>query len=57
MLHLDLDDKETQILHDTLKSFISDLSYEIAGTDQHDFRESLKERRAVLEKIIQQLEQ
>lgn len=57
MIHLDLDEKEKQILDETLKSYLSDLSYEIADTDQQDFREQLKSRRAVLEKIKGALEQ
>jgi hypothetical protein len=51
MIHLDLDDKERQILRETLRSYLSDLSYEIADTDSQDFRERLKDRQAVLEKI------
>jgi hypothetical protein len=51
MIHLDLDDKERQILCETLRSYLSDLSYEIADTDSQDFRERLKDRQAVLEKI------
>jgi hypothetical protein len=51
MIHLDLDDKERQILGETLRSYLSDLRYEIADTDSQDFRERLKDRQAVLEKI------
>lgn len=51
MIHLDLDDQEREILDETLKSYLSDLSYEIADTDSQDYREQLKARRVVLEKI------
>lgn len=57
MIHLELDDQEIQILDDTLKSYLSDLSYEIADTDLKDFRDKLKSKRAVLEKIKKALEQ
>ncbi|NIQ11782.1 MAG: hypothetical protein GWO08_18265, partial [Gammaproteobacteria bacterium] len=51
MIHLDLDDEERAILGEVLKSYLSDLSYEIADTDMQDFREMLKAKRAVLQKI------
>jgi hypothetical protein len=57
MIHLDLDDKERQILCETLRSYLSDLRYEIADTDSLDFRERLKDRKAVLEKINAALEE
>ncbi len=56
MVRLDLDEQERQILDETLKSYLSDLSYEIADTDQKDYRDQLKARRAVLEKIKNALE-
>lgn len=56
MIHLDLDEQERLILDETLLSYLSDLSYEIANTDQYDFRERLKAKRAVLEKIKDALE-
>ena len=57
MIHLDLDEQEKQILDIALTSYLSDLSYEIADTDKQDFREQLKARRVVLEKIKGALEQ
>lgn len=57
MIHLDLDEQERQILDETLQSYLSDLSYEIADTDKQDFRDQLKARRAVLVKIKEALEQ
>lgn len=56
MAHLDLDDQERRILYETLQSFLSDLSYQIANTDSQDFREQLKATRVVLEKIKGALE-
>ena len=57
MIHLDLDAKETEILDETLQSYLADLNYEIADTDDHDYREKLKARRALLEKIKEAIEQ
>ena len=51
MIQLELSDQEKQILDETLQSYLSDLSYEIADTDLYDFREQLKAKRAILEKI------
>jgi hypothetical protein len=56
MIHLDLDEQEQQILDETLKSYLSDLSCEIADTDNKDYRENLKARRVVLQKIMDALE-
>jgi hypothetical protein len=52
MIHLDLDALEQKTLMETLESYLSDLSYEIADTDQFDFREQLKAKRQVLSKIL-----
>ena len=55
MIQIELSDQEKQILEETLQSYLSDLSYEIADTDQYDFREQLKAKRAILEKIKEAL--
>ena len=52
MIQLDLRPDEQEILRETLESYISDLSTEIADTDNHDFREKLKWRRDVLSKVL-----
>ncbi len=57
MINLELNDQELQILNETLQSFLSDLSYEISNTDLQDYRDQLKARRVVLEKIKDALEQ
>jgi hypothetical protein len=51
MIHIDLNEQEREILDKALQSYLSDLSYEIADTDDTDFREALKVKRSVLEKI------
>ncbi len=57
VINLELNDQELLILNETLQNFLSDLSYEISNTDLHNYREQLKARRAVLEKIKNALEQ
>ena len=57
MIHLDLDATERNTLIDTLESYLSDLSYEIADTDRFEFREELKAKRDVLNKILQAVKQ
>jgi len=55
MIHLELDEQEREVLGNVLHNYLSDLSYEIADTDNLDFRNELKAKRAVLEKIQQAL--
>ncbi len=55
MLELDLDANEKSILKMVLESYLSDLRMEIADTDRMAFRDMLKERKAVLIKVIEAL--
>jgi len=57
MIHIDLDATERSILMEVLESYLSDLSIEIADTDQFEFREQLKGKRDVLHKIFAAVEQ
>jgi len=57
MIHLDLDATERNTLIEALESYLSDLSYEIADTDSYDYREKLKAKRDVLNKIQQAVKQ
>lgn len=52
MIQLDLNDTEIAYLIEALESYLSDLRYEIADTDSHDFRERLKAKKAALEKTL-----
>ena len=52
---LHLTDDERQALIDTLESYLSDMRYEIADTDNFDFRQELKSKEALLEKVVSQL--
>ena len=51
-----LTDAEREALVNALQSYLSDLRYEIADTDSHDFREGLKAKRVLLEKVVTQLQ-
>lgn len=55
MVNLAMQDADAQVLKEALESFLSDLRMEISDTDRKDFRDMLKARREVLEKIARQL--
>jgi hypothetical protein len=57
VIQLDLNDEEREILGVVLDSFLSDLRMEIADTDRMDFREMLKRRKAVIQKVIAAVEE
>ncbi len=56
MINLDLTKEENDILATVLESYLSDLRMEIADTDSMDFRESLKKRKGVLNKVLETLQ-
>lgn len=56
MVHIDLESGECAILRHVLESYLSDLRMEIAHTDSFDFRDMLKERKAVIRKVLGELE-
>jgi hypothetical protein len=55
MVQLSLEAKEKEILIWALRSAVSDLGAEIADTEKQEFREDLKERKAVLQSVLQRL--
>ena len=55
MPQLTLTEEEAAALGDVLSSFLSDLRVEIHHTDQHDFREELKQTEAMLKRVLGQL--
>ena len=55
MTQLSLDNDDAALLADALRSYLSDLHSEIAGTDNFDFREALKRREQRLNVILSQL--
>ena len=55
-MQLTLDQKEQEILAWALSGVIADLGHEIADTEKHEYRVDLKERKSVLQAILQKLE-
>lgn len=56
MTQLSLDTERAAVLADALRSYLSDLHSEIAGTDNFDFREALKLREQMLTGILNDLQ-
>lgn len=50
-----LSDAEKEILSEVLESDLSDLSMEITDTDSMDYRETLKSKRTVIQKILKEI--
>lgn len=55
MLQITLSEEEKLILRDLLQCCLSELRVEIHHTDDMDFKDMLKNRRSVLEKILAEL--
>lgn len=55
MAQITLDDDEVQILAAALRSYLSDLRMEVAGTDSYDFREALKRQESALSRVLEQI--
>ncbi|MDH3497181.1 MAG: hypothetical protein OER21_10480 [Gemmatimonadota bacterium] len=55
MLELDLSSQEQDTLRHVLESYLSDLRMEIADTDRQEFRDMLKGRKAVIQKVLASL--
>jgi hypothetical protein len=54
-IELDLDEQEAGVLREVLESAHSELGYEIANTDSKDYREKLKQRQALIQRVVGQL--
>lgn len=57
MIHLDLNAEEKEALIGVLESYLSDLRYEIADTDSMDYRNELKQKKDLLQKLLLALQQ
>jgi len=55
MVHLDLNENETAVVRQMIERYLSDLRMEITDTDRQDYREMLKERKRVLERVLGEL--
>jgi hypothetical protein len=54
-MHIKLTHQQAAELRELLQSSLSDLSAEIAGTDNAGYREGLRARRASLEEVLLEL--
>lgn len=54
-LRLELDPEECETLAAALRSYLSNLRAEVAGTEREAMRDSLKRQEAVLQSILEQL--
>jgi len=54
-IELNLSEDEQNIIENILENNISDLSMEITNTDKMDYREKLKFKRNVLQKLLKLL--
>ena len=52
MTKLELTDEESQVLVETLELSVMDLQSEVTHTDSYDFKEQLKRKRAVLDRVL-----
>ncbi|HNR51134.1 MAG: hypothetical protein BWZ01_01865 [Deltaproteobacteria bacterium ADurb.BinA179] len=55
MISVDLTAEEKDVLYNLLSNYVSDLRMEIADTDRQDFREMIKQRKDILQKVIDAL--
>jgi hypothetical protein len=55
MYHLELTVNEMTVLKETLESHVEDMKVELAHTDTHHFKEMLKRRLDLLERIVSRL--
>ena len=53
---IDLNEEQCSELQGLLESSLGDMSSEIAGTDNPEYREGLRERRRILESVLYQLD-
>ncbi len=52
MLHIDLTVEERDLLEEMLDVCLADLRVEVSDTARHDYKQMLKQREALLRKII-----
>ena len=55
MPRLDISDQDAPMLREILDSTRSELRYEIANTDSKDFRDQLRVKQDLLERLLAQL--
>jgi hypothetical protein len=54
-MHLNLTDRESQLLRDLLQDYLPSLQREVARTEEHRLRHELVERQDLVERLLGQL--
>ncbi len=55
-MEITLQPKELDLVRQVLANYLSDLRMEIADTDDHDYREGLKDNEAIIKSVLNRLE-
>ena len=55
MANLELTSEELKVLEDTLERSVSDLAMEVGHTDSRDFKETLKQKKSVLDHVLEKV--
>jgi len=55
MIQLSITPEEGKRLGEMLAEVLSELGYEIANTDSHDFRIQLREKQSLLKRVVEEL--
>jgi hypothetical protein len=55
-MRIDLTDDEARTLGAMLRDYLPSLRFEVARTDQHDFRHELLKRQDVCERLLESLD-
>lgn len=55
MVQMDLELEEAKVMHEILEQYLDELLKEIARTDTELFREKLRKRRQIVEKMLEHL--
>lgn len=56
MAQITLNDDEARMLDEILTNYLSDLRMEVAGTENMNFREKLKQKEVFLKRLLENLE-
>lgn len=57
MIHLDIDTEETEDLREFLQGCLDSLKVEVAHTDHRAFRDMLKQKERVVQRVLEKLQQ
>ena len=55
MIQLELSDAEVAVVGEVFEHYLSDLRMEIADTDRADFRQGLKDRKELIQSVLERV--